>query len=346
MKNKVRMVRTVRNVRRVLFVPVPVPVPVLALVLVAFVAGCGSKPASDRINIAVIPKGTSHVFWQSVHAGARKAAQELNVDITWRGPLREDDRDSQVTEVENAVARGVSGIALAPLDEAALVAPVMSAQRSGVPVVIFDSGLKSGDIVSFVATDNDKGGELAAEHLAKVLNGKGRAILMRYAEGHDSTRRREDGFLRGLSMHPGIEILSSNQYVGADVEGAYKRAETLLTRYKSADGTLGVDGVFAPNESSAFAVMRVLQDNGWANKVKFIGFDASDGLIAGLRSGAIEALVVQDPVRMGYLSVVTMVKHLRGEAVEKRIDTGVHLVTRDALERPDIKQLVQPDLSR
>jgi ribose transport system substrate-binding protein len=240
----------------------------------------------------------------------------------------------------------VNGIALAPLDEAALVAPVESATRAGVPVVIFDSGLKGGNIVSFVATDNDKGGELAGEHLARVLGGKGKVILMRYAEGHDSTRRREDGFLRALVAHKGIEILSSNQYVGADVEGAYKRAEALLTRYKSADGTLGVDGMFAPNESSAFAVMRVLQDSGWAGKVKFIGFDASDGLLAGLRGGAIEALVVQDPVRMGYLSVVSMVKHLRGETVESRIDTGVHLVTRDALERPDIKQLVSPDLSQ
>ena len=286
------------------------------------------------------------MFWQSVHAGARKAAQELDVDISWRGPLREDDRDSQVAEVENAVARRVSGIAVAPLDEVALVAPVMSAQRGSVPVLIFDSGLKGGEIVSFVATDNDKGGELAGEHLGKALGGRGKVILMRYAEGHDSTRRREDGFLRGLAAHPAIQVLSSNQYLGADVEGAYKRAEALLTQYKNADGTLGVDGLFAPNESTAFAVMRVLQDNGWAGKVKFIGFDASDGLLAGLRGGAIEALVVQDPVRMGYLSVVTMVKHLRGEKVERRIDTGVHLVTRDVLDRPDIKLLVQPDLSK
>ena len=120
----------------------------------------------------------------------------------------------------------------------------------------------------------------------------------------------------------------------------------MLTQYKANDGTLGVDGVFAPNESSAFAVMRVLQDNGWDKKVKFIGFDASEGLLAGLRGGAIEALIVQDPVRMGYLSIVTMVKHLRGEKVETRIDTGVHLVTRDILDRPDIKQLVQPDLKK
>ena len=313
----------------------------------AVVAGCSGKSTTPgRINIAVIPKGTSHVFWQSIHAGARRAAKELDVDITWRGPLREDDRDSQVAEVENAVARRVSGIVLAPLDEVALVAPVMSARQSGIPVVIFDSGLKGGEIVSFVATDNDKGGELAGDHLGKVLGGRGKAILLRYAEGHDSTTRREEGFLRGLKAYPQIEIVSSNQFLGADVEGAYKRAEAILTRYKAADGSLGIDGVFAPNESTAFAVMRMLQDSGWAGKVKFIGFDASDGLLAGLRGGTIEALVVQDPVRMGYESVVALVRHLRGEKVEARIDTGVHLVTRDALDRPEIKLLVQPDLSK
>ena len=318
---------------------------VVSFLVLAALGGCAG-PASDRVTIAVIPKGTSHVFWQSVHAGARRAGTELGVDIVWRGPLREDERDSQIAEVENAVARRVSGIALAPLDEVALAAPVSAARRAGIPVVIFDSGLKGGDIVSFVATDNDKGGELAGEHLAKTLGGTGKVILMRYAEGHDSTRRREDGFLRGLASHAGIEVLSSNQYLGADVEGAYKRAEALLTRYKTADGALGVNGVFVPNESTAFALMRVLQDNGWAGKVTFIGFDASDALLVGLRSGVIEALVVQDPVRMGYLSVVSMVKHLRGEPVEPRIDTGVHLVTRDLLDRPDIKQLVQPDLSK
>ncbi len=317
------------------------------VLMLTIAAACSGAPADpERLTIAVIPKGTSHVFWQSVHAGARRAARELDVDLTWRGPLREDDRDSQVAEVENAVARRVSGIALAPLDESALVAPVMNARRSGVPVVIFDSGLKGGEFISFVATDNDKGGALAAAHLAQSLDGHGRVVLMRYAEGHDSTTRREEGFLRGLQAHSGIEVVSSNQHVGADVEGAYRRVEALLTRFKAPDGGLDVNGIFAPNESSAFAVMRVLKDNGWAGKVKFVGFDASEGLLAGLRDGTIDALVVQDPVRMGYLSVVSMVRHLRGEPVEARIDTGVHLVTRQALDRPEVKQLVQPDLSQ
>jgi ribose transport system substrate-binding protein len=310
------------------------------------VAACGGNSSNTDLTVAVIPKGTTHAFWQSIHAGALKAAQEVNVTVVWRGPLREDDRESQITEVENAVARGVDGIALAPLDDSALVRPVNDAMKHRIPVVIFDSGLKGDQFVSFVATDNDVGGRLAGDHMAKLLNGKGRVVLLRYAEGHDSTTRREEGFLGALRASPGIQIVSSNQYGGADVEGFYKKAEALLSTLEAPDGTLGVDGIFTPNESSTFATMRVLQDNGWAGKVKFIGFDASDNLVKGLRARHLEGLVVQDPVNMGYLAVRTLVSHIRGQNVEKRIDTGVRLVTPDDMDKPDVKELLQPDLSR
>src|SRR5258706_345778 len=124
-----------------------------------------------------------------------------------------------------------------------------------------------------------------------------------------------------MKANPGIEVVSSNQYGGADVEGAYKKAESLLSTYKKPDGTLGVDGIFTPNESVSFAMLRVLQDNGWAGKVKFVGFDASPNLVKGLRDGGIDGLVVQDPVHMGYVAVKTMVSHLKGQPVEKWIDT-------------------------
>jgi ribose transport system substrate-binding protein len=324
------------------------PIRCAVLLLVALLAGCSpqSTPAPNRMTFAVIPKGTSHVFWQSVHAGARRAARELDVDIVWRGPLREDDRDAQISEVENAIGRGVSGIALAPLDEAALVQPVASAQRRGIPVVIFDSGLKGDQYVSFVATDNDVGGKLAGERLAAQLGGRGRVILLRYAEGHDSTARREQGFLAALAQHPGIDIVSSNQHVGADVENAYKRIEALLSQHVGVDRQLQIEGLFAPNESSAFAMVRVLQDNGWAGKVRAIGFDASDALISALRNGHLDALVVQDPVRMGDLSVRALVSHIKGERVERRIDTGVRLVIRDIMDQPDVQRLLKPDLSQ
>jgi len=294
----------------------------------------------------VIPKGTSHVFWQSIHAGAEKAAREVGATIIWRGPLREDDRDSQVSEVEGFISRGVAGIVLAPLDEAALAPPVAEAARRGIPVVVIDSGLKGSDYISFVATDNRKGGRLAGDYLAERLHNIGRVVMLRYAEGSESTLQREAGFLDAIGAHRNIDVLSSNQYGGADVEGAYKKSEALLSRYKSPDGTLGVDGIFTPNESTTIAMLRVLEDNGWAGKVSFVGFDASDTLAKGLSDGHIHALVLQDPVNMGYLGVKTMAAHLRGEKIEARVDTGVRLITRDRMNDPDAKELLHPDLSR
>jgi len=317
------------------------------IALLACVACSGNRSsAPERLTIEVIPKGTSHVFWQSIHAGAARAGKELDVEIVWRGPLREDERDSQIAEVENAISRGVSGIVLAPLDEAALVAPVAAAKRSGIPVVIIDSGLKGDDYVSFVATDNEKGGRLGGETLAKLLAGKGKVVMLRYAEGSDSTNRREAGFLDAMKANPGIQVVSDNQYGGADVEGAYKKSETLLSRFKNSDGSLSIDGIFCPNESTTFGMMRVLQDNGWAGKVRFVGFDASDNLVKGLREGHVDGLVLQDPMRMGYDGVKTIVSHIKGEKVERRIDTGVRVATRDSMDSPDMKDLLKPDLSR
>jgi ribose transport system substrate-binding protein len=316
------------------------------MLVLAFAVGCSRSERSGGLTIAVIPKGTSHVFWQSIHAGAEKAARELGVTVIWRGPLREDDRDSQVSEVEGFITRGVSGIVIAPLDEAALMSPVADAKRSNIPVVIIDSGLKGSDYVSFVATDNRKGGRLAGEHLAGLLGNRGRVVMLRYAEGSESTLQREEGFLETVAARRGVEVVSANQYGGADVEGAYKKSEALLSGFKTAAGGLDVAGIFTPNESTTLAMLRVLQDNGWAGKVKFVGFDASDTLVKGLADAHIDGLVLQDPVNMGYLGVKTIVSHIHGTPVEKRIDTGVRLVTREHMNDPEAKELLRPDLSR
>jgi ribose transport system substrate-binding protein len=320
------------------------------------VAGCGSAETAGcslgfggerepgRTTIAVIPKGTSHIFWQSIHAGAARAARELDVDIIWRGPLREDDRSAQIAEVEGFISRGVSGIVLAPLDDTALVGPVADATRRGIPVVVIDSGLKGTDHISFVATDNRASGRMAGDGLKAMLRQGGKVVLLRYQEGSDSTTEREEGFLESIRTASTMQVLSDNQYGGTDVETAYRRSETLLSRFKTPDGQLDVQGIFTPNESTTLAMLRVLQDNGWAGKVTLIGFDASDTLVKGLESGHIQGLVLQDPVKMGYLGVQTMVSHLRGQPVERRIDTGVRLVTQAEMNEPAARELLHPPL--
>jgi ribose transport system substrate-binding protein len=249
--------------------------------------------------------------------------------------------------MEGFTTRGVDGIVLAPLDDAALRRPVRDAVRSGIPVVIIDSGLKSDDYASFVATDNYIGGRKAAEHLAKLLGGKGKVVMLRYLEGSASTMNREQGFLDVLKeKYPQIEIVSANQYGGATTESAYRASENLLAPLRTSDGGLSIDGIFCPNESTAFAMLRALQDSGLAGSVKYVGFDSSDRLVRGLRSGQIHGLVLQDPINMGYLGVKTMVKHLRGEKVKKRIDTGSVVATPENMNDPEIRNLLEPDYKK
>jgi len=217
--------------------------------------------------------------------------------------------------------------------------------KAGIPVVIMDSGLKSEDYVSFVATDNYKGGMMAGEHLASLLNGEGKVVMLRYQEGSASTMEREKGFLDAIAKFQGIRVVSANQYGGATTESAYKASENLLNPLKQG-GKLTIDGIFCPNESTTFGMLRALQDGGLAGAVKFVGFDSSEKLVEALRNGSIHGLILQNPMKMGYLGVKTLVAHLRGEKVEKRIDTGVTLVTRENMDQPQIRELLMPDLSQ
>jgi ribose transport system substrate-binding protein len=318
-------------------------------------AGCGKKseagstaaPAKSY-TIAVIPKGTTHEFWKAINAGAFKARDELaakgiQAEVYWKGPLREDDRDQQIQVVENFAARRVSGIVLAPLDSQALVKPVESAQQAGIPVVVFDSGLKSDKYISFVATDNYKGGQLAGEYLGQLLGGKGNVILLRYAVGSASTEEREAGFLDSLkTKYPDIKLISSDQYAGPTRETGYQASQNLHNRFGNE-----VKGIFCPCEPPTIAMAKALRDIGKAGgKIKMVGFDAGSQSVLDLKNGDVQGLVVQHPVLMGYLGVMTLVKHLQGEPVEKRIDTGVVLVTPENMNEPPIKELLYPPLEK
>ncbi|MEA3367285.1 MAG: substrate-binding domain-containing protein [Planctomycetota bacterium] len=314
--------------------------------LVLFLAGCAktdepaATDADGALTIAVIPKATMHVYWKSVHAGARRAEADLEgVRILWQGPAREDDRADQVALVETFIQKRVDGLVLAPLDEKALVGPVRRAREAGIPVVIIDSALADADAaVSFVATDNYQGGVMAGRHLARLLDGKGRVIVLRYLVGSASNVKREEGFLAEMARHPGIEVASSDQHGGPTVETAMAAAEALLAKF----GPGQVDGIFCPNEPMAWGMLRALDAAGRAGTVRLVAFDTSDRLLAAMKKGHLDALVLQDPVQMGYEGVRTVVAHLRGREVPKRIDTGVTLARPENLSDPDVHRLVHP----
>jgi ribose transport system substrate-binding protein len=319
-------------------------IPVLALLSVCLFLGAGCEAdgsaGSQKTVIAVIPKGTTHVFWKSIHSGAKEAADELGVVILWKGQMREDERGSQIKLVEHRVTARVDGIVLAPLDDKALVRPVHEALDKNIPVIIIDSALDSDRTASFVATDNFKGGQMAAQELGRLLGGKGTALMLRYQEGSASTEKRERGFLDVMEREfPEIQMVSTNQYAGATQEGATTKGENLLTRYPK------IGGIFCPNESAVAGMLVALQGHPRAGEIKFIGFDSSDALVGGLKKGIIHGLIVQDPRKMGYLGVKMMVQLIRGERIEKRVDTGVYLATLANMNTPEMRKLVEPDLS-
>ena len=321
----------------------------LAFVSAFVLAGCnsgssesaskaGSPSGSKELQIAVIPKGATHEYWKSIHAGAQRAADELKgVQILWKGPLKEDDREDQIKVVEDFTTKKVDGIVLAPLDDTALSNPTNDAINAGIPVVIIDSGLKNVKAVSFVATDNYKAGQLGGQKLATLLSGKGKVLMLRYEVGSASTDARERGFLDAIKSAPGIQVISSDQYGGATTETAQKAAENLLARFNGQ-----IDGIFTPNESTTFGMMRALENANLAGKVKFVGFDASSALVDGLKKGEINGLVVQNPEKMGYLGVKMLVDSIQGKNVEDKVDTGATVVDAKNMNSPDVAKLLAP----
>lgn len=293
-----------------------------------------------RLQIAMIPKGTTHIFWRSVHFGALQAAKEMNVDVQWRGPQKESDRDEQLNVIQGFVNKKVDGICLAPLDADAMVRPVREAGRGGIPVVIFDSGLnaESNEYASYVATDNFRGGQLAGEVMGEKLGGKGNVVMLRYNQGSESTHQREEGFLEAIKAFPEIKVISSDQYAGTTTESAMDKAQQVFNRYGDQ-----INGIFAVCEPNAEGVLRALEDRKLAGKVVFVGFDSSDAMAMALREGKLSAIVLQDPVQMGYLAIESMVKSIRGETVEPFVDTGVFVATAENIDSEQIQKLLNPE---
>ena len=304
-------------------------------------APTSAAPAgSKKLRIAVIPKGTTHEFWKSVHAGARNAAAELgDVEITWKSQQLEDDREGQISVVQDFITKKMDGIVLAPLDSQALVPYVQEAKQAGIPVVIFDSGLNDQETpISYVATDNKAGGALAARSLAKLLGNKGNVILGRYNQGSESTGLREDGFLETIEKEfPDIKVLSSNVYLGTTPEKALDQSQQLLIKFGQE-----VNGVFTVCEPNSTGMLRALEQENLVGKVKFVGFDPAPHLLEALKAQKLHGIILQDPVQIGYEGVKSLVNHIRGKEVSKRVVTGEFLATPENMESPEMKKLLSP----
>ncbi|MGB9277779.1 MAG: substrate-binding domain-containing protein [Terrimicrobiaceae bacterium] len=288
-------------------------------------------------SIAVIPKNTTHVYWKAIEAGAREGAKEAGVEMVWKGSLREDDPAQQIEILEQFILEGVGGIVLAPIDDTALKRPVAAAMQKGIPVVIMDSPLKGEpvkDFVSTVSTNNHRGGEMAGEQLGKLLGGQGKVVLFRFKKGSASASQREAGFVEAIKKLPQIQVIVDDRYSGTTAREAQAVALNMLDKLKEADG------IFCPTEPSTFGMLSALKRNHLAGSRKLVGFDPSQGLMEALRKDEIQALIAQDPKKMGHEAVKTLVAKMKGETVPARVDIAATIITQENLGDPEIQALL------
>jgi ribose transport system substrate-binding protein len=335
----------------------------LALAAAACLLPAGCKPkVSYKYKIAVIPKGLTHEFWQSIHRGAKRAAadlaeQGLRVEVLWEGPLTEDALREQAGIVQQMTAsRGIQGLVLAPQDSKGMVPAVKEAVDRGVAVVIIDSGLDDPSLfVKYVATDNYNGGKMAAKRLLDVLAKEGKEapklVLLRYAVGSESTEQREKGFLDEVESvaakqkkerKPAVRVISDNVYAGATVDTAQAASGPLLGKVKDE-----ADGIFAVNESAATGMLNAMRSQKLNKKIRLVAFDSSEPLLQAVEDGDVDGLIVQDPYRMGYLGVWVLVRHLEGDDVSaggKDLSTGEFLLTKENLNEPEARQRFDREL--
>lgn len=291
-------------------------------------------------RVAVIPKGTSHIFWLTVQAGSVAAGQEFGLEILWNGPATETDFSRQIQILDSYIAQRVDGIVIAASDRNALVAPIDRAMAAGIPVTVFDSGLDSTNYISYVATDNKEAGRMGAREMGRLLGGKGKIGVVQHLPGSVSTTDREDGFMEVIAKEfPGITI-AAKQYGMSDRSKSMAAAENMLTAHPD------LDGFFCSTEPSATGTALAVKSRGATGKVKIVAFDSNESMIADLRAGVIQAMVVQDPFKIGYEAVKTIHTKLSGGAPPKRMDLEGRVVTKANLDQPEIQKLLNPDLKK
>ena len=309
----------------------------LLLFALGFLPGC---QRAHKKTIAVIPKATSHLFWQSVQAGAIAAGRDYDVDVLWNGPAQETEYSRQIQIVDSMIAKRVDGIAVAASDRTALNASLDRAAAAEIPVTIFDSGVDSSRYMTFVATNNYLAGQMAAQKMAELLGGKGKVAMLLHAPGSFSTMERERGFEDVLTKQfPRIRVVA-RQYGMSDRAKSMGAAENMLTAHPD------LNGMFASSEPSSVGASLALKGRGLSGKVRLVGFDASEGLVGDLKGGTIDALVVQDPFKIGYEAVRTLVDKLQGHTPPRQMDLNAIVVTTENADQPEIRSVLFPDIKK
>ncbi|MFW5695535.1 MAG: substrate-binding domain-containing protein [Alkalispirochaeta sp.] len=318
---------------------IPLVLLLAALLVVVAIVGLRSDYGEEEpLEIYVVLKATSPQmeFWQVVRQGIEAAAREYLVETTVVGPWLEQQVDDQIAIMQGVIDRRPDGIILAASDYDRLREPVQRAIRTGIPVVTVDSHVDNGQVVSFVGTNNVEAGRRAGEAMLNLVRSDATIAIVSHVPGVATAIEREEGVRRALDTRAGSGTTLGPDYAMNDEDQAWSIVERLV------GPDIDVDGIIALNETSTVGVSRAIAGMGLDGDVRVVGFDASTDEVSFLEQGVIQALVVQKPFNMGYLSLETLARHIRGEAVDERIDTGSVVVRATNMYDEDVQRLIFP----
>jgi len=299
----------------------------MAAALLAGLAAGACNRGKEDVTIALVTKAMDSEFWLTMAEGAKAgAAERPGVKLTIVAPDREINVDQQVSMLEDQVRRGVKALVVSPAGSAQVMSALELASSRGIPVVLVDTDAPFAKKVSYIGTDNRRGGQLAAKCLVDRLAGKGEVALISGVPGNESQDARAQGFIDAVAKVPGMKLVAQ-QPANSERSLGLTVMENILTAHPD------VQGVFATNDQMALGAMEALDARRLRGKVAIVGFDATKEAVQATVDGKLAGSVAQNPRAMGQKGVEAALAALDGRPVEKRIDTGTELVTKENAEK-------------
>lgn len=292
------------------------------------------ETSSEKPYVAIVSKGFQHQFWQAVKQGAEQAAEEFDVTITFEGPETESQVDKQIEMLQAVLDKKPAALGFAALDSKAAIPLLTEADTKNIPIIAFDSGVESDLPLATASTDNTAASALAADKMAEAIGNKGKIALIVHDQVSVTGTGRRDGFKNQIeSKYPDIEIVDI-QYGGGDHLKSTDLAKTIMLAHPD------LKGIFGSNEGSAIGVVNAVQELNKTGEIVVVGFDSGKQQIDAIKSGLMVGAVTQNPVGIGYETVKAAVAAMKGETVEKVIDTGFYWYDKDNIDSEEIKAAI------
>lgn len=274
-----------------------------------------TEKSAEEITIGVSISTLNNPFFDDIRQGIQETAEEAGATVQVSDA--QDDSATQSNDIDDLITQGVDVLVINPVDSAAIQASVEAANSSNIPVITLDRSSDGGTVLSYIASNNVAGGEMAGEFILEQIGEGGKVVQLEGVPGASATNERGEGFNNIASES--LEVLDSQS-------ANFNRAEGLSVMEDMLQSHSDIQAVFAQNDEMALGALEAIQSAGLENDIIVVGFDGNEDAITSVEEGGLDATVAQQPYEMGKIAVDTIFEFFSGTSVEEQIDSPLELV--------------------